>query len=288
MDSRAEIREFLASRRARLTPAQVGLPTHGTRRVKGLRREEVALLAGVSPDYYIRLERGGLSGASPAVIDALARALRLDETERGHLFDLAQAGRDATGRRLPRSRSARVRPEVQRMLDAIMAPAVVRNARADVLATNQLGSALYAPVFDDPVRPANTARFAFLDPRARDFYVGWEQTADNIAARLRAEAGRNPLDRGLTDLVGELCMRSPDFAARWARHDVFAHRAGEKRLHHPVVGALDLNFEAMQLTADPQLTLIIYTADAGSKSQDALDLLASWSASLADPAPSER
>ena len=183
MDNRTEIREFLASRRARLTPQQAGLPSYGGhRRVAGLRREEVALLAGVSVDYYTRLERGNLGGASESVLDALARALQLDEAERTHLFDLARAANATPGTRR-RPASQRIRPGVQRVLDAMTgAPAWIRNGRADVLAANRLGRALYAPVFDSPVRPANTARFTFLDPRATDFYADWERTADDMVA----------------------------------------------------------------------------------------------------------
>jgi hypothetical protein len=179
-----------------------------------------------------------------------------------------------------------VRPGVQRVLDAMSsAPAWVRNGKADVVGTNRLGRALYVPVLDDPVRPANTARFAFLNPRSRDFYRDWVQTANDMVAILRAEAGRNPYDRGLTDLVGELSTRSDEFRTRWAAHEVRFHRTGVKRLHHPAVGDLDLTYEAMELPSDPGLTLLVYTAEPGSASQDGLDLLASWAATLdqADP-----
>jgi len=249
--------------------------------VPGLRREEVALLAGVSVDYYTRLERGNLNGASDSVLEALARALQLDDAERAHLFDLARAANAGGGIRRRRATPQRVRPGVQRVLDAITgAPAWIRNGRADVLTTNRLGRALYAPVFEDPTRPANTARFAFLDPRATDFYADWEGTASDMVAVLRAEAGRNPYDRGLTDLVGELSTRSAAFRTGWAAHNVRFHRAGVKRLHHPVVGDLDLTYEAMELPSDPGLTLLVYTAEPGSPTQDALDLLASWAATL--------
>lgn len=279
MDNRSEVREFLTSRRARVTPEQVGLPAvGGSRRVKGLRRGEVAQLAGVSVEYYTRLERGNLQGTSDSVLDSLARALRLDEAERAHLFDLARAAHPSPRRRLPAPQ--RVRPGIQRVVDAITAPAWVRNGRADFMASNRLARALYAPVFESPVRPANTARFAFLDPRAKDFYIDWERTANDIVAVLRAEAGRNPYDRGLTDLVGELSTRSDAFRTRWAAHDVRFHRAGVKQLHHPVVGHLDLTYEAMEFPSDPGLTLLVYTAEPGSTTQDGLDLLASWAATL--------
>jgi transcriptional regulator with XRE-family HTH domain len=279
VDNRNDIREFLASRRARITPDQAGLPHYGGhRRVPGLRREEVALLAGVSPDYYTRLERGNLSGVSQGVLDAIARALRLDEAERAHLADLARAS-NAPARARRRPAPQRIRPGVQQLLDAMTdAPAFVRNGRLDILTANRLGYALYAPVFDDPARPANLARFAFLDPRATDFYPDWEDAANTTVALLHTEAGRDPYDRGLTDLVGELSTRSETFRERWAAHDVRLHQTGTKHLHHPVVGELKLGFEAMPMPADPGLTLTAYSAAQGTPAQDALRLLASWSA----------
>ncbi|MEU5879151.1 helix-turn-helix transcriptional regulator [Spirillospora sp. NPDC047279] len=283
MDDRTEIQEFLASRRARITPEQAGLPAYGgNRRVKGLRREEVAMLAGVSVDYYVRLERGNLSGASDGVLDGVARALHLDDAEREHLFDLARrdAGPAPTARR--RSPNKPVRAVLRHMLDAISdAPAWIRNDRHDVLATNRLAAALYAPVLAqqaDPRRPANTARFIYLDPAAKEFFTDWDKAADDIAAMLRAEAGRNPYDKNLTDLIGELSTRSEVFRQRWADHNVRHHRAGVKKLHHPAVGDLELNFEAMTLASDPGLTLLIYTAPPGTPSADGLRLLAAWAA----------
>jgi transcriptional regulator with XRE-family HTH domain len=281
VDDRNEIRQFLASRRARITPGQAGLPVYGAnRRVPGLRREEVALLAGVSVDYYTRLERGNLGGASEAVLDALAQALQLDEAERGHLFDLARAAN--TTARSPRRRPAKqqVRPGVQRILDALDAPADVRNGRRDILAANRLGYALYSEMFVDPVRPANVARFVFLSPRAREFFPDWEGAANDLVANLRTEAGRNPHDRGLQDLVGELSTRSQEFRTRWAAHNVRHHQTGRKRLHHPVVGDLELTYEVLALPADPGLSLVVYGAQPGSASQDGLHLLASWAATL--------
>jgi transcriptional regulator with XRE-family HTH domain len=278
---RDEVRDFLASRRARITPEQAGLPVYGSnRRVKGLRREELAMLAGVSVDYYTRLERGNLAGASDSVLESLARALQLDEAERAHLFDLARAA-NATSATRRRPAAHRVRPSVQRILDAMSsAPAIVRNGRSDYVAANSLARALYAPVFDSPAGPPNSARFAFLDPRATDFYVDYDRTVRDLVAALRAEAGRNPYDKGLTDLVGELSTRSETFRTLWASHDVRLHRTGSKRLHHPVVGDLELSYEAMELPADPGLTLNVYTAEPGSPSADALGLLASWAATL--------
>jgi transcriptional regulator with XRE-family HTH domain len=279
MNDHTEIQEFLASRRARITPEQAGLPVYGgNRRVKGLRREEVAMLAGVSVDYYVRLERGNLSGASDSVLDGVARALQLDDAEREHLFDLARrTPAPATNRR--RSPARPLRPALQHMLDAIGdAPAWIRNDRHDLIATNQLARALYAPVLADPRRPANTARFIYLDPAAPQFFTDWDKTADDIAAMLRAEAGRNPYDKNLTDLIGELSTRSEVFRKRWADHNVRHHRTGIKRLHHPEVGDLELHFEAMTLASDPGLTLLIYTATPGTPSADNLRLLATWAA----------
>jgi len=278
MDARNETREFLTSRRAKITPEQAGLPWYGdNRRVPGLRREEVALLAGVSVDYYTRLERGNLSGVSETVLEALARALQLDDAERAHLFDLARATQ-TTPR--PRRRPARraVRPSVQRVLDAVTAPAFVRNGRMDILAANPLGRALYSQHFDSPHGPANSARFIFLDQRAPDFYVDWEQVATDAVAVLRSEAGRDPYDRDLSDLVGELSTQCETFRTRWAAHNVRFHDTGAKRFRHPVVGGLELTFETMALIADPGLVLFVYTAEVGSKSAQALNLLASWTA----------
>jgi transcriptional regulator with XRE-family HTH domain len=280
MDPKAEIREFLATRRAKITPELAGLPDYGgSRRVPGLRREEVAMLAGVSVDYYVRLERGNLAGASEAVLESIARALQLDEAERGHLFALARAANSTGVQRRRRPAPQRARPGIQRLLDAITdAPAWVRNGHMDLLAANRLGRALYSELFASPVRPANNARFVFLDPRSRDFYVDWEKGADDIVAILRAEAGRTPYDPGLTELVGELSTRSAEFATRWASHNVKYHRTGTKRLHHPVVGDLELDYEALDFPGDPGLRMFVYTAAPSSPSADALALLASWAA----------
>jgi transcriptional regulator with XRE-family HTH domain len=275
------MREFLTSRRAKITPERAGLRTYGgTRRVPGLRREEVAMLAGVSVDYYTRLERGNAGGASETVLEALARALQLDDAERAHLFDLARAAQPAArGRR--RTAPARVRPSVQRMLEAITeAPAFLRNDRMDLLAANRLGRALYSEHFDSPHGPPNTARYLFLDERALDFYPDWQEVSTDSVAILRAAAGRDPYDRDLSDLVGELSTRSEQFRTRWAAHNVRKHDTGTKRIRHPVVGALDLTYESLSLVADTSLTMFVYTAEAGSKSEEALRLLATWAATL--------
>jgi transcriptional regulator with XRE-family HTH domain len=279
MDAKTEIREFLTSRRAKITPDQVSLPVYGAnRRVPGLRREEVAMLAGVSVDYYTRLERGNAGGVSDSVLDALARALRLDEAERSHLFDLARAAQPAlaTGKRRPAKQQ--VRPAVQRILDAItQAPAFIRNGRLDILAANQLGYALYS-AYLTPGRPANTARFVFLDPRSEGFYDDWDHVANEVVAILRSHAGRNPYDRELTNLIGELSTQSETFRTKWATHNVRFHDTGTKRLHHPIVGDLELTYEAMEISADTGLTMFAYTAEPGTKSEQALNLLASWTA----------
>ncbi|OIH95659.1 transcriptional regulator [Curtobacterium sp. MCBA15_001] len=280
MDVRNEIRDFLSSRRARITPDQAGMPTFGggVRRVPGLRRHEVAMLAGVSVDYYTRLERGTLKGVSDSVLEGLAGALQLDEDERTHLWDLARLANSGV-KMMHKTMPTRIRPGVQRLLDAITgAPAWVRNERGDVLAANDLGRALYAPMFAGPGRPVNSARFTFLDPAARTFFVDWPRTARDSVAILRAAAVANPCEPGLVTLVGELSTRSEEFRTWWAEHDVRLHRAGKKRINHPVVGDLELDYEALELVADPGLTMFTYSAEPGSESARSLVLLGSWAA----------
>jgi transcriptional regulator with XRE-family HTH domain len=280
VQTRSEIREFLTSRRAKITPDRAGLTAYGPRRVPGLRREEVAVLAGVSVPYYTRLERGDVRGVSEGVLEALARALQLDDAERAHLFDLARAAGPIAKRRR-RSAPKQLRRSVQRLLDAITgAPAIVQNGRLDILAANQLGRALYSELFRDPTQPHNHARFNFLNPAAHDVYPDWERGADDAVALLRAEAGRDPYDRELTDLIGELSTRSEEFRTRWADHNVRLHQTGAKRFNHPVVGELTLDFEMMELAADPGLHLLTFTAEPGSKSDEALNLLGSWAATV--------
>lgn len=277
MDNRKEARDFLVSRRARITPEDAGLPDFGgIRRVPGLRREEVALLAGVSMEYYTKLERGGLAGVSETVLDALSRALQLDAAERQHLANLARAAGPArrTARRQP---ATAVQPSVQTILDSMSGiPAFVRNGRLDILAINDLGRALYFEAFLSPVRPVNLARFQFLDPRSRNLYPDWDKAADTGAALLHTEAGRDPYNKDLSDLVGELSTRSEEFRIRWARHDVRLHSTGFKEFRHPAVGNLRLNFDAMELPATPGLTLTAYSAKPGTPDEDGLRLLASW------------
>lgn len=287
MDTKNEIREFLTSRRGRVTPEQAGLPSYGARRVPGLRREEVAVLAGVSVPYYTRLERGDMNGVSEGVLEGLARALQLDDAERAHLLDLARAAHPMPAR--PRRRPAKhgVRPEVQWTLDAITgAAAFVSNDRLDLLAANQLGRALYSELYDAPARPVNTARFVFLDPRAEASYPEWDRVATETVAILRSAAGRDPYNRELSDLVGELATQSEEFRTRWATHNVRFHNTGIKQFHHPVVGELSVSYNRMDLAADPGLTLFTYTTEPGSRSEDALKLLGSWAATndTAEPA----
>jgi transcriptional regulator with XRE-family HTH domain len=279
VDAANELSQFLTSRRAKVTPDQAGLPSYGQRRVPGLRREEVASLAGVSVEYYKRLERGNATGASDQVLDALADALRLDDAERTHLVDLARAASPITPqRRRTGSASQRIRPAVQRILESIEAPATVSNMRCDYLAANQLGRALYAPLFDSREQPPNSARFTFLDPTAQEFFLDWEKAAKDLVAALRQMAGRNPYDRALSDLVGELSTRSDPFRTWWAAHNVRYHQTGTKRLHHPVVGDLELSYEVMQIAADTDLRLAVFTAEPATRSEEALNLLASWAA----------
>jgi transcriptional regulator with XRE-family HTH domain len=273
-----EIAEFLVSRRASISPERAGLPSFGRRRVPGLRREEVASLAGVSIEYYRRLERGNLAGASDQVLDAIARALQLDDAERTHLFDLARAASPAVTVRQRRVITQRLRPTVELMLDGIQAPALVRNDRSDYLAANALGRALYAPMFESSEQPANSARFTFLDPAAQDFYPQWDRVADELVATLRSLAGRNPYDKGLSDLIGQLSTRSTEFRGRWAAHNVRFHRTGTKVINHPLVGEVELSYESMELTADTGLSISIYVTEPNSPSAHALNLLASWTA----------
>lgn len=283
MDNREEVRDFLRSRRARITPEQAGLPAYGThRRVPGLRREEVAMLAGVSNDYYIRLERGNLGGASESVLESLARVLHLDDAERRHLHDLASASRGSRTQRRSGTTTPTVPTSVRVLLDAITGtPAVVRDERLNVLATNALAAALYHPLLTSPAGPPNHARFVFLDDRSRDFWVQWERAADDTVGVLRSVAGRTPHDPVLTALIGELSTRSEDFRTRWAAHHVHLHTGGVKQIRHPVVGRLELMYDTMSIAAAPDLTLLTYTARPGSPSADALELLATWAATEA-------
>ncbi|MGW7230728.1 helix-turn-helix transcriptional regulator [Streptomyces cyaneofuscatus] len=291
MDNREEVREFLTSRRAKITPDQAGLPAGSRRRVPGLRRSEVAALADMSVEYYAKLERGNLAGVSPSVLEALARALRLDEAERAHLVNLAQAadGSDALTRPRRRTATRQWAPHrsLQWTLDAITAgPAFVRNGRMDILAANPLFRAFYTDLYATPGNQQNLARFTFLDPAARRFYPDWDAFADITVAIVRTEAGRNPHDKDLHDLVGELSTRSDEFRTRWGAHNVRHHSTGTKHFHHHAVGDLALAFEGLDMASAPGLNLTIYTAEPGSPSEEGLRLLATWAATreaVSDP-----
>jgi transcriptional regulator with XRE-family HTH domain len=285
-DARGELGAFLRTRRAKITPRQAELPNYGgRRRVPGLRREEAALLAGISIEYYTRIERGSVRGVSDDVLDALARALQLDDVERAHLTDLVHAAKARP--RGGRHSAARdqLRPSVQRLLDSMTGVAAfIRNARLDILSANHLGYALYSPAFLDPARPVNLARFVFLDRRSTEFYRDWDRIAHDAVGSLRAEAARHPDDKALTTLVGELATRSDEFRVRWGGHDVRYYRSGTQPFHHPLVGDLTLGYDALEIPADPGQTIVAYSAPAGSAARKALDQLASWTTAPDDAA----
>jgi transcriptional regulator with XRE-family HTH domain len=237
--------------------------------------EEVAQLAGVSVDYYIRLERGHTQGISETVLDAVARALRLDDTERAHLFDLAQPTPARARRRRPLS-PQKVRPALRRALELLGVPALIQGRRMDVLAANRLGYALYTDFEARPSRERNFAHFVFLDEAARTLYADWDRAAGDCVAMLRLYAGRHPDDPQLIELIGELSVRSEAFRRMWGDHDVLAHMTGTKRLHHPIVGDLTLDYEVLTVEGDPEQALVLYVPEPASPSAEALDLLASW------------
>jgi transcriptional regulator with XRE-family HTH domain len=274
---KGELGEFLKTRRGRIRPEDVGLPALGRRRVPGLRREELAQLAGVSVDYYVRLEQGRAGHPSEAVLEAIARALRLDDAERAHLFDLSRPAR--------RRRTApveRVRPEVRRLVDALHhIPAMVIGRRMDVLAWNPLAAALLADWGALPREERNSALHFFLDDGARDLYPDWDEHARATVGWLRLAAGRHPDDAGLAELIGELSMKSEEFRRLWPRHDVREKAHGTKRFRHPIVGPLTLAYESLALPGDGDQTLVLYTAEPGSQSETALRLLGS----AAEPEP---
>ncbi|WP_190813002.1 helix-turn-helix transcriptional regulator [Saccharopolyspora pogona] len=283
MKFQQEIRDFLMSRRAGISPEQAGLPhLGGNRRVQGLRREEVAMLSGLSVEYYTRMERGKLGGASESVLDAIARALQLDDDERAHLYDLARNVAPGSPRKHPK-RTPPVTASVQQVLDSMSVPAVVQNGRLDLLAANDLGRALYADLFTMAKQPPNFARYAFLDPRAEDFYADIDQAKNLLVAVLRATAGRDPLDQKVTELIGELSTRSTDFSTRWAKHNVHRHLRGRKVINHPVVGTMDLAYDDFALPGDPNVSITTYTANPGTPSADGLTLLATWADTQKQP-----
>jgi MmyB-like transcription regulator ligand binding domain/Helix-turn-helix domain len=280
VSTKDEVREFLISRRANVTPDRAGIPDFGgERRVPGLRREEVAMLAGVSLDYYTRLERGNIRGASDSVLDAIARALQLNDAEREYLFDLARTAPVAATARNPRPTPQAVRTSVQRVLDHMTVPAIVHNANQDLVAANLMGRALYAPHFDTEGTP-NIARFVFLDPRARDYYVDWALARRTTAAMMRLEAGRDPLNKELTALIGELSTRSPQFRKDWAGHDVHRHRTGVKSFRHPQVGVIEVAFDVFEMPGESGLQIVTYSVPPGTDSADKFALLATWAATV--------
>jgi transcriptional regulator with XRE-family HTH domain len=286
VDNRSEVRDFLTSRRAKISPERAGIPAGGQRRVPGLRRSEVAALAGMSVEYYAKLERGSLAGVSAGVLDAISRALQLDDAERAHLLRLAHEadGSNAILRRR-RPKQWTIRPSLQWSLDSITAPAILVTNRQDLVGANHLGRAMYSDVYADPVNPPNFGRFTFLDSASRRFYPDWNLAADMLVANLRTAAGKDPHDKGLHDLVGELSTRSDDFRRRWGAHNVRTHGTGIKTFHHHIVGDLELAYESLDLRAEPDLTLTIYTAEPQSPTAHSLTLLASWAATTADIGP---
>jgi transcriptional regulator with XRE-family HTH domain len=291
MENKPEVRDFLMSRRSRVTPEQVGLPAFGNRRVPGLRRNEAAALAGVSVEYYTRVERGNLQGVSDSVLDAIASALRMDETERAHLHDLGRLANASPVRAHRRVAKPAVPPVVKRVVDGMPGlPAFVQNNRFDVLYTNALGRALFSEMFDDRTCGGNTVRFVFFSPAARRFYLDWERIARTAVGSLRVEAGKNPYDTALSNLIGELSTRSDVFRVLWGANDVGVFGDGTKNINHPVVGDLQLEHSAMALPGETGLSMTVYSAAPGSATEDGLALLSSWAAThIADPvaAPTE-
>ena len=283
MNSNTEMKDFLATRRGRVQPEDVGLPAGRNRRVPGLRREELAALAGVSASWYTRLERGDATGVSAEVLDAISRTLQLDEVERAHLFDLAQLTQGGIRKQQRRRTTApRVRPVLQQIIDQMTdMPAAVQNECHDIVAVNSLGRALYADLYESGDGKPNFARYIHLDSRAKEFYPLWDEVAAMSAAMLRVAAARDPYNRELSDLIGELATRSEHFRVLWASHDVHEHQTGLKKIHHPVVGDIDLSYEALAFPGQPGLSLMVYTAERGSASADALRLLAAWTADAA-------
>ncbi|MER8002131.1 helix-turn-helix transcriptional regulator [Streptomyces sp. NPDC095613] len=287
MDNQEEVSAFLKSRRAKITPEQAGLPVYGQRRVPGLRRGEVAMLAGVSVEYYTRLERGNLAGASDSVLDALTQALRLDDTERDHLYALARAAGTCPARGRRRPKKTTVRPSLLRIVEGLHdQPAYVRNHRMDILAANPLARALHCELFES--EPVNTCRFVFLDPRATRLYPDWERVAREGVGVLRVEVAKNPYDRELSNLIGELSTRSDAFRTMWGAHDVHVFTAGTKRFLHPAVGEMELVHESLDLPCDDGLSITVYSADPGTPAADGLKLLASWAASQQQEPAAER
>jgi len=269
-----ELGRFLKAKRAHLQPRDAGLPEGNRRRVPGLRREEVAMLAGVSPAYYTRLEQGDGGRASDDVVAALAQALQLTAAETEHLFRLTDPRRQT--RREPRP-SAAVRPSIQGLLDSMPdVPALVVGRRSDILAWNNLGSAMFGDIAGLPAAERNWARLVFLDPRSSDLFVNWQQKAADVVGQLRADASRHPDDTRLASLVGELVMRSPPFSRLWAQHEIRDRCHGNILLKHPQAGSLELQVESFRLSGEDDNSLVTYHAEPGSPSREQLRLLGSW------------
>ncbi|MFE3249823.1 helix-turn-helix transcriptional regulator [Streptomyces sp. NPDC059209] len=276
MGTKDDIREFLIAKRASITPEQAGLAAGDSeRRVPGLRREEVAVLAGMSPDYYTKLERGStkLRTASDGVLDSIARVLQLTDVERDHLYTLA---RGAAAPRLAAPVQEGLRASMQRVLDSLAVPALAYNTRQDVIATNLLGRAMFAQLLDSD--QPNLARFTFLDSRAEQFFADWPLACSLTAAMLRFQAGRDPLDTGLTALIGELSTRSPRFRQDWADQDVHEHRTGRKTYRHPEVGNLDVSYDVLEMPGEPGISITTYSAEDGSPMAEKFPMLARWAA----------
>lgn len=275
MSTPDEISSFLSSRRARISPEQAGVPAYtGHRRVPGLRREEVAHLAGVSTDYYAKLERGRTRGASREVLEAISRALQLDDIEREHLMNLVEITA-APHRRAPRSTGGTsITPGTQAVLDALTVPALVQNSRLDIVGANPLGAALYGLSPSEVASGSfNGARFQFLDSRAANFYVDHERGKRNIVALLHEAAGRDPYDEDLIRLVGQLSTQSSEFRALWAQHDVIRYQRGSKRYRHPAVGDIEFAYETFDLTTERGLTMLVYTFEPQSPTAERITLL---------------
>jgi hypothetical protein len=276
MDTRSEITSFLSSRRAKLSPEEAGVPLYGgRRRVPGLRREEVAQLAGVSTDYYARLERGKVAGASREVLEAIARALQLDQDEREHLFDLVKISQTRTAPRRGATAST-VRAGLQLVLDSISTPAYLQNARLDRLAANRMGRALYSHPMDGSQDRFNYALWLFLDPRAHEFHRDFDAAKHNVVALLHAATAKDPYDQGLIDVIGRLSTQSEEFRNYWASHDIFRYRRGAKLLTHSQMGDLEFGYESFELPTDPGLVMLVYTVEPGSPTAEAMQILSSW------------
>ncbi|MGW0863983.1 MULTISPECIES: helix-turn-helix domain-containing protein [Streptomyces] len=276
LDRRAELSEFLRTRRARLKPEDVGLPDFGRRRVPGLRREELAQLAGVSVAYYTRLEQGNGRNVSAEVLDAIARALRLSDAEHAHLTHLAKPKQH---KKKPVARTQQVRPTLRHLLDSIeTVPAYIVGRRSDILAWNRMAAALFGDWAELPAPERNWARLVFLRPEYHDLFVEWDRKAQDMVGYLRMDAGRHPDDPRLSALVGELSVKSEEFRRLWAAHDVKEKSFGVKRLRHPLVGDLTLSFETFRLVDEAEQSLITYHAEPDTPSAQALRLLASWGA----------